>query len=342
MSNALPILGHERALTHLRETNAQGRLHHAYLFEGPEGVGKLRVARWLALMCNCEAADPADRPCGQCNTCITIAGGSHPDVSVVVPDPTKATKSIPVARIREVIRTTGFHRYGSRRRFVIIDPAESMAPAAANALLKTLEEPPDGTGFVLLTTHADVLLPTVLSRCQRIRFGPVALDALVPWLRERGVEDADAAARISGGCPGRALALAEGELAQRQALRDELLATLGGDLGGIFGWTESLTKGSRAAWRSRVELVLELLEDLLRDATVCAQGGERELLHADIPTVTAAWSKALWPGGVRACNQAIEDCRDDLRVNVTGRTALDALLTVFATQLGKARKVSGR
>jgi DNA polymerase-3 subunit delta' len=337
MSDLPKILGHERILAHLREVASADRLHHAYLFEGPAGVGKRLTAQWLSLMVNCTDPDEAMRPCGRCHTCRTILAGNHPDVSVVEPDPTKASARISVAAIREVIRRTGYHRYGARRRVVLVDPAEAMAAPAANALLKTLEEPPDGTGFVLIATHADSLLPTILSRCQRIRFGPVPTEQLVPWLAERGIDDPEATARLSGGCPGVALSMSDGQLETRIALRGELFQALGGDLGSLFGWTEKLTKGKRADWRRRVDEVLDLVEELLRDTVVASQDGERPLLHADAASVTKAWSRALWPSGVVVCARAVDDARADLDANVSGRNALDSLLTVLATELGRAR-----
>ena len=132
---------------------------------------------------------------------------------LVEPAADRASKTIGVDAIREVVRRTGYHRYGSRRRFVFIEPAEAMQPAAANALLKTLEEPPEGTGFILNCTNASALLPTILSRCQRVRFGAVAADELTTWLQARGHGESSArAARLSQGCPGRALALLDGDL----------------------------------------------------------------------------------------------------------------------------------
>ncbi len=329
------ILGHTRELAHLRLMAERGRLHHAYLFEGPAGVGKHRVARWLSRLVNCESEE---KPCGHCSACITIAANNHPDIVVIEPASGSASKSIPVAAIREVIRTTGYHRYSAKRRMILIDPADAMAPAAANALLKTLEEPPDGTGFVLVTTRSDALLPTIRSRCQRIRFGVVPEAELVAWLADRGIDNADAIARFAGGCPGRALSLAEGELAERHVLRDQLLQVLGGDLGGIFKFSETLTRGSRSDWTARVETVLELLEELLRDTVVASQASKRALLHEELRPVLSKWGEALWPGGIEVCRRAINDARRDLASYVTGKTALDALFTAIATELGRARK----
>jgi DNA polymerase-3 subunit delta' len=331
------ILGHDAILARLREGLAHDRLHHALLFEGPSGVGKHTTATWLALAATCEA-EPDARPCGRCPTCRQVLARTHPDVIAIGPDPDKASPTIPVKAVREVVRAAGFHRYAARKRVVIVDPADAMQPAAANALLKTLEEPPEGTHFVLVATHGSALLPTIVSRCQRTRFGPVSEEVLVPWLEARGVGDARAAARAAQGCPGRALALADGGLEARHALRDDLLGALGGDLQGIFDLSEGLTKGRRQDWTPRVEQALELLEELLRDVVVRATGADHPLLHPDLEPVLDAWADALWPGGVARCSDAVRDTRRDLDAFVTGKTTFDALLTRVATELGAARR----
>lgn len=332
-----PIVGHERPLAQLREALTSGRLHHAWLFEGPPGVGKHAVARWLALAATCEQA-PAQRPCGVCPTCQRVLAGVHPDVITLGPDPEKATAIIPVDRVREVIRAAGFHRYGARARFVIVDPAEGMQPAAANALLKTLEEPPDGTHFVLVATSARALLPTIVSRCQRLRFGPVPTPQLAAWLRARALPEPEELARVAQGSPGEALRLAEGGLARRAELRGEVLDALSGDVGGVLAFTQALATGGRAAWAPRMELLLTLLDELLRDVVVVAAGPGRALMHEDLRSRLAAWSVALWPGGVERCRKALQDTREDLVVNVAPAATLDALLSRFATELGPARK----
>ena len=336
MSVTPALLGHDSEIAHLQDALARDRLHHAYLFEGPSGVGKHTVALWLAMAANCEADDTA-RPCGTCGTCTRIGMGNHPDVMVLEPDPTKAKANISVAQVREVIRTAGFHRFDARKRVVIIDPAEAMQPAAANALLKTLEEPPAGTHFVLVASHATALLPTIVSRCQRVRFAPVPEAPLVAWLTGRGVEAPEALARLSQGCPGAAIALAEGGWDDRRALRDGLLTVLGGDLQGIFDFSEALTKGGRATWAPRLDTVLEIFEELLRDVVVQGAGAPQPCVHADRPDVLQAWTAALWPGGAVRCQVALQEVRRDLVVNVTGKTTLDALLTRMATELGPAR-----
>ncbi len=319
------ILGHERQQEVLWRALRDGRLHHAWLFEGARGVGKATLARELAMAANCERVPPGTAaPCGRCPACTSIARGVHPDVTWVRPDEDRAARSIPVERIREVVRQLGYHRFSARARFAIVDPAEAMAEPAANALLKTLEEPPDGTHFVLVTHNAAALLPTIRSRCQRLRFGAVPLPAVEAWLVDghgRSREVAAGAARASLGAPGIALELDEAALAARKARRAELCRALlspGDEIGELAG---RLTQGARQEWAPGVDAFLDGVEEVVRDAIHLACGQGRV---DDEPAVEAL--ARTWPDGPARCAAAIQDARDDLAVFVSGKTALDALL----------------
>ena len=175
---------------------------------------------------------------------------------------------------------------------VIIDPAEAMTPTAANALLKTLEEPPEGTGFVLVTHQADALLPTIRSRCQRIRFGPVAMTELAGWLENKGVEDAPKIAAFASGCPGRALSLSEGEWQSRVRLRDGFLDMCGSDTGRLFEWSKTLCSGNRQVWEPKVLQLLEITEELLADACKLSSGPNHDVLHIDCTPTLERWVRA--------------------------------------------------
>jgi DNA polymerase-3 subunit delta' len=197
------LIAQDRALSSLRSALRRGALHHAYLFGGPEGVGKAQAARLLAQAANCEGgvAGPGglrEDPCGACGPCRKIARGVHPDVLVLREERAMAkagvwepkggrtpSKDIVVDQVRDVVdRRLALRRFEGRRRFVIVDPADAMNPQAQNALLKTLEEPPEDTTLVLVASGADALLPTIRSRCMRITFRPLP-DALI---RERLAE----------------------------------------------------------------------------------------------------------------------------------------------------------
>jgi len=330
-----PLLGHQALLDRLVGAAERAQLHHALLLEGPQGIGKRTLANRLAMAVNCTADGRG--ACGACPTCTQIARDGHPDVIVVEPDTTKAARTIPVQAVREVVRKTQYHRYEARHRFVIIDPAEAMQEPAANALLKTLEEPPDGTGFLLITHNPSALLPTILSRCQRVRLGSVPVGELASWLQEQGVADPASAAGRALGCPGRALALAETGLEDRLARRDEVLGLMSAPLGDVYAWSATLTSGTRQAWAARVDLLLEVIEDLVRDAAVVGAASDIALLDPHGGPTAHGWAPALWPDGIARCAAAVQDARDDLEVFVSGKTVIDTLITALRREVGPAR-----
>ncbi len=180
------IQGQTRAIAVLRAAIAEGRVHHAYLFEGPVGSGKATCARALALALNCERAQAVPDGCGECDSCLKVDAGMHPDVIAFDMTPKGLTE-----RVRELVAQCGFRPHEGRARVVILDPADDLAGAqegrteAANVLLKTLEEPPSGTHFVLCTAEPRRLPVTVRSRCQRLRFLPLD-EELAARLRGEG------------------------------------------------------------------------------------------------------------------------------------------------------------
>lgn len=329
------MIGQQVAFARVREWFARDRFPHSLLIEGPGGVGKRAMALQIAAIANCETSDG----CGTCRSCRLIAAGEHPDVIALEPDPAKASARISVDQVREVIRRAGYHRYLGRHRVVIIDPADAMGVEAANALLKTLEEPLEGTHFILLTSRPQALLPTIRSRVQRLRLGAVDPLVMSAWLDTRGHGPvAERAARLAEGRPGLALSLAEGGLERRDQLLSELHRALGADLKEMTDWTSSQISGSRAQWTGRVEEILELLEDLVRDATLVGAGAALPLRMPEVSHLSEAWAEVLWPGGVTRCAQAIAECRQAMAANANGRLLLDTLLARLATELGRARR----
>jgi DNA polymerase-3 subunit gamma/tau len=164
------VVGQEHVKEVLEAALRSGRTGHAYLFSGPRGVGKTTTARLLAMALNCQEEDAAARPCGRCEACVAIRAGQHPDVTEL--DAASNNSVDDVRELRERVRLASL-RGGTR--VWILDEAHMLSTAAANALLKTLEEPPPGLVFVLATTEPERLPPTVLSRCQHFRFRRLAV-----------------------------------------------------------------------------------------------------------------------------------------------------------------------
>lgn len=332
-----PLLGNEALRAELARMWAEDRLHTCLIFEGPAGVGKASTARWLALLLNCEADEPL-RPCGACWSCRQIPRGQHPDIVEIGLDPERTAPVISVEQARGVLSQLAMHPYSARRRLVILDPADAMGQEAANALLKTLEEPPSATGFILITSAVSRLLPTVRSRSQRVRFAPVPVAQLVPWLEARGVSDAPALARLADGCPGRALSLLEGEVSAWREARDQLLGALASPLSEQLQYADALTKGERSEAMPRVDRTLDALARLVVDTLRLRSAGPgAPLANQDRLPVLEAWADALDERALARVSESMASMRRDLEGFVNARLLLEALLTSLVAELGRAR-----
>ena len=186
------VVGQEHVKDVLLAGLKRGRTGHAYLFSGPRGVGKTTTARLVAMAVNCEREDPAERPCGECESCLLVRQNRHPDVIEL--DAASNNSVEDVRDLREKVRLASM-RGGTR--VWVLDEAHMLSRAAANALLKTLEEPPDNLVFVLATTEPEKLPPTILSRCQHFRFRRLSEEEIMSKLarlcKEREVEAEDEA-----------------------------------------------------------------------------------------------------------------------------------------------------
>ncbi len=199
------------------------RLPHALLLKGPAGVGKQVFADRLAAALVCEAPALEAQPCGQCQACRLAAGGSHPDLHRVAP--AEEGKPIRIDAIRELIGQSGLTTTGQGMQVFVISPADAMNRAAANALLKTLEEPSGASCLILVSSAPHRLPATIRSRCQVVAFRPVPREQARQWLAARvQAGDIEAALDAAGGAPLLAQALLETEGLERlHRLADELI-----------------------------------------------------------------------------------------------------------------------
>jgi len=348
------ILGHERARATLARLLASDRVPHAFLFHGPEGLGKGVVARLFAHSLVCVQPGPGGAACGSCPACRRAAHGNHPDILVVTRLPKKESRGeagleddevdddapvgkggelrsfIVVQQIRELNHHATYAPREGRRRVFLVDPADRMHAESQNALLKTLEEPGERTIIVLVASRPHVLLPTVRSRCFQIGFGAMPPGELAAGLVARGMakDEARARAALAEGRPGRALGL---DLLALAARRDRSLTAL-----------EELAASPRAASELAVYaehlvgddetdllLGLDLVAALLRDAARAASG-RGEILHADVAPRIDKLGRAL--GAERAMEiVALADrLRGDLRLNLNKTLVCETLLAAVA------------
>lgn len=211
----LPLPWHEPLIAQLQQALSVGRLPHALLIYGVEGLGKRAFATWLAKALLCERAAGQLRACGACTSCNLFAAGTHPDLLVVEPEEDKQQISIEQIRAASERLTITSHRRGYR--LAIIDPAQQLTSSAANALLKTLEEPGSNTLLVLVTSKLSNVLPTLRSRCQRLAMHAPSTASATAWLRERTGREVDAELlNFAGGAPLKALSYADGRFDELQ------------------------------------------------------------------------------------------------------------------------------
>ncbi len=272
------IRGHDAARKQLLTAYRRGRLAHAYLFVGPEGVGKRLFATEFAKALLCDRPPAPLTACDACPSCAQVAAGTHPDFFTVGKPEYK--HDLPIDAVREFCGKLGLKPARGPRKVGLVEDADDFNDESANCFLKTLEEPPPGSVLVLLATSTERQLPTVLSRCQVVRLRPLPAEELRAVLADHGVADpvrVGRLVRLAGGSPGQALALADDALwAFRQALVDFVAAAKPDPVAFAADWARFVEEAGKesAAQRGRASLVVRLLADALGVALRLAVGVE--------------------------------------------------------------------
>ena len=301
------VVGHRSLLGLLARAVARDTLPPSLLFAGPEGVGKRKVAIALAQAINCQT--PMKRPsslkatddeleldaCGSCPSCQRIGRGVHGDVLVVEPG---ETGTIKIEQAREIVDRASYRPFEGRTRIVIIDEADTLVRQAQNALLKTLEEPPPGSVFILVSSRPDALLPTVRSRCPRLRFGRLSAAEVAELLvqdHDYAETDARAAAANADGSPGRALRVHSGDLARARegASRSLQGAAATADPKRRLEYAKDLVvkKDVAATEREALALRLRAMTSLLRDVgLVNSRANHATIANADLRSDLTRWA----------------------------------------------------
>jgi DNA polymerase-3 subunit delta' len=279
------IIGQEKAVAMLMGIMEKQRLASSYLFSGEAGIGKKSTALNFAKALNCmnttvgsedrgvtksaAAEDSRLSPhvsridaCDECRSCLKIASGTHPDILLLAPE----ERQIRIEEIRMIDDALSFRPFEGRMKVVIVDDAETMNIPAANAFLKTLEEPPEESVIILVSSRPDLLLPTIRSRCSRINFSPLSSESCRRVLEGKVPEEnLDAVTRLSMGRPG--LALAADLIEEKQW---------------FFGLLDSMLRAEKDGWASRedMELWFDHSLALLRDMAVMKIRGDGGTLIA--------------------------------------------------------------
>jgi DNA polymerase-3 subunit delta' len=314
------VVGQDAAVALLRRAVAADRLAHAYAFVGPPGVGRRLVALGLAQACLCRAGG-----CGTCPACRRVAAGQHPDCHLVAPVPPadnpRGAPAIRIEQVRALEHQAALAPHEGARKVFVVDDAERTTLPAAQAFLKTLEEPPPRTLLVLVVANPRALPPTVLSRCQRVRFRPLGPEALAALLAARGRAPAEGAllARLCRGQLGAALAADADEL---RARREAALA-----LAGLPPAARLARLDETRPDRATAAAYLEVYWFWFRDALCLAAGAPPALLvHADREPDLAALGRASGAPALAARLARVREAWQALEGNVTPRLVLDHAL----------------
>jgi len=329
------VFGHRRLLSLLSRAIARDTLPPALLLAGPSGVGKRRVALAIARAVNClepRATSEFERDaCGKCASCRRIERGVHPDVIVIEPGD---TGSIKIEAIRDVVDRAGYRPFEGRRRVVIIDEADALVPPAQNALLKTLEEMPSASVFVLVSSIPDALLPTVRSRCPRLRFGPLSAGEVAQALvRDHRYSDSDARAAASDadGSVGRALAADSADLTEARDDARRLLEQTArtDDPARRLEAVKDLsgTKGTSASDRDQMAACLRALASLLRDLGIIATHADRRTLaNGDLESHLEKLTGTFDPNRSLRAYAAVDEALAALERNASPKVVADWLV----------------
>ena len=342
------LAGNQRVKDVLRHMLAARRVPGAMLFVGEEGVGKKLFALEVAKAFNCRSPKGFEA-CDLCASCLRINGSvfplyadadsnkervvwsEHADVGLVRP----YNRIIRVEPIRELEREANFRPYEGAARVFIIEDADRLNEASSNALLKTLEEPPSTSYLMLTTSRPATLLPTIRSRCQMIRFSPLAPAEIEAHLtREKRITSADASllARVSRGSLGRALNIDLDDYRQQREAMMELLGALAltVDRTRLLRAAEELNDAKR---KEEYEPRLDVLETLVRDLWTLTLGSSRErLVNEDLHDRLSPLSARLTSERAARWLSRIEILRDQLTVNINRKVATDALFLSMAEE----------
>ncbi len=327
------IIGHDVALRLLGTLLARDSLAHAILFCGMQGLGKATVARLLAMALNCEKQNltggkarqeeglfPGRLPCRKCSTCLSIAAGNHPDVIMI----DTGGKPIKIRQVRDLIGALSLKAFGAGKKVAVIDSAHLMTPEAGNALLKILEEPPRNTVIILTATQVHELLPTIVSRCQQIRFSGIDFGILADWLVRKvpGLdrEQARVIAAMADGRPAKALELAGRGIDTRERCISVTACPAGADsMSHALAWA-----AETAASPETVSDKLAILEVWLRDLVVAAIDPDLVInsdRKEDLIKMTSDRNIFHWLD----CLDALFTVRRQLEVHANRRLALEVL-----------------
>jgi DNA polymerase-3 subunit delta' len=334
------VKGHEHLIASFRHVVERGRLAHAYLFSGPTGVGKRLFAQELAKALLCEApGKPADalEACDHCPACALVDANTHPDLFTV--QRPEDMNVVPIEVMQQLCAGFSMKSARGHGKVAILDDADDLNPESANCFLKTLEEPPPRSVFILVGTSVDRQLPTILSRCQIVRFGPVPDSAVLAILKQQGIDDAKLLERLVGladGSPGQALALAEPALWDfRKQLLDGLTRARINTVALAKSFTEFVEDAGKdtALQRRRALLMLRLIIEIFTGALGISVDADPQSTDAEDLATLQSLTRRATPEKMLAILERCLETEQQLNRYVQVSLVLEALLDALGQLL---------
>jgi DNA polymerase-3 subunit delta' len=324
------VIGQTRAVSLLKHSLEAGTLSHAYLFTGPQHIGKMTLAQHLAQALNCQEED---KPCLACDSCKKIAAGKHSDVQVIglaQDEEDNEAKLIHTDQIKDVLHDASLPPFEGSQKVFIIDGAELLSIEAANRLLKTLEEPEAKITFILLTSNENRLLKTIISRCQRIELPPMSIaEETKVLVEEKQVkpEQARLLAGLSHGCIGWAITAASDDkiLTQSRETLDQIITAIKGDYEDRFAYVGRLAAGFSQN-RQAVYETLDRWLDFWRDLMLVKLDSPDMITNIDKKDDIIQMAGKYSLSSIRDYISSIESAVVQLKQNVNPRLALEVLM----------------
>ena len=322
------IYGHDWAVNLLQAHAAGGKLRHAYLFVGPEGVGRETLALRFAQALNCSQPPEPGAFCGACKDCRQIQARQYPDLTMVMPE--EGHKDILIDQVRSLQHTLALAPYAAKYRVALLPNFQQVTEQAENALLKTLEEPPDKVVLLLTVDALESLLPTIVSRCEVIRLRPAPLrEARAYLIQDHSLseEQANLVAHLSGGRIGAAIRMAaQPELIdQRREDLEAFLNVVTAPHYERFSLADKLTKSYQNARQNALDAV-GLWLSFWRDVFVTASGADLPLVNVDFAAQVAAAAAQVDARRARELVIAHEQALQDLDRYANVQLLLEALM----------------
>jgi DNA polymerase-3 subunit delta' len=315
-----PVVGHDWAVELLQPTAVAGDPPQALLITGPPQVGKGTLAKALAQTLLCTQEQP---PCGACRACQLVESLTHPDLHWIEPE----TNSLKISQIRDLTRQLALAPMEGAWQVAVLDQFETATTGAANALLKTLEEPSPSVVLILLAQQAEALLPTIVSRCQGIALRPIPKAVVEQALMQRWHVDAQQARLLSHICGGRlgwaiTAATAPALLEQRQQILDDMLQQLKNKRVARFSYAESMARQDQGTILEQ----LELWSGWWRDLLLLSTQSTVPLTNIDRQDELVQATKLYDTHTIKTVLSALHETADNLPRNVNTRLALEVLL----------------